>query len=97
MADGRRGDWFSHKTGVSSLLKQAGMTSHALPLPIGKDPGVGEASQVVIGLVHVAALRAIGASHHSGALKDGYLHVLDGQRSGLELGRRHRRETSPGH
>ena len=79
------GDWFRHKAEVSSLLQQAGMTSHALPLPIGKDPGVGEASQVVIGLAHVTALRAIGASHYSGALKEVYLHVLDRQVRGLEL------------
>ncbi len=46
------------------LLKQAGVAGYALPAAFGVNPGVGEATEVVVGLVLVDAFSVIDADYY---------------------------------
>ena len=45
------------------------MASHALPLALVQNPSVGEASDVIVGLPLIRALRVVNAGHHGGVPK----------------------------
>ncbi len=54
------------------------MAGDALPVPISHDPGIGEASVVLVGLSLIRSLGVIGADHDGGALIGKYLFVFVG-------------------
>src|SRR5277367_5755068 len=66
------------------FLDQAGVASHALPLARIQDPGIGEASDMVVRLALVGALGVIDARHYGGIAKEVHFDFLDVEGGGLE-------------
>jgi hypothetical protein len=58
----------------------------ALPLAVVENPGIGEASEVVVGLAVVGAFGVIDAGDDAGVVIEVYFQILDVDQRGLELG-----------
>lgn len=72
------------------------MAGHAQPLAVLKDPGIGEASEMLVGLAAISALRMIIACNDPGIRVHFYLHIIDAHDARLKLRVREiRQESSP--
>src|SRR5271169_2938171 len=71
------------------------MTSHALPLAILEDPGVGKAPEMLIRLGAVGAFRMINTRHYRRRGVHIHFHVLDAHDARLELRVREIRQELP--
>src|ERR1035437_10636632 len=61
------------------------MTRHAQPLAILRDPGIGKAPEMFIGLAAIGAFRMISTRHDRGRGIHFYLHVIDTHDARLKL------------
>src|ERR1700746_602644 len=77
------------------LFQQAGMAGHAQPLAILKNPGIGKAPHMLVGLGSVVALRMISNRHNRRSCIHLFLHVLDIHEAGLEFRVREIRQKFP--
>jgi len=68
------------------LFQKAGMARHTLPFAVSEDPGIGEATDVVVELAMVGAFGVISPCHNCGSPIKIHFHVLVTQDTGLELG-----------
>ena len=61
------------------------MAGYALPLAIVENPGIGKASEMVVGFAVVGTFGAVDAGHHAGVVIQIHFQILDGHQAGLEL------------
>src|ERR1700685_755757 len=67
------------------FLDQAGMAGDALPSAAVEHPGVGEASNVIVGFALKAALGLIDAGNDCGIAEEVHFDILNGEAGRLEL------------
>src|SRR5579862_3623781 len=65
------------------LFQQAGVAGHAEPFAAVVNPGIGEASGVLVGLVIVGAADVVRAENDGGVAIEVYFHVADAEFGGL--------------